>query len=265
MKNSIAISDEEKTLLYNYLGQGTDDKKLIIFGNEPGLAGVEDLSEMINSIRKIEKVYWKTSPWNSDAESPFLLRESFAHPTTSEFARFVSRLELAVMHRDSRFLGELSAQGQIAINEHIFKSISEKHSSLINLRPLPRPTQDTWIYSNIDKKEYNKEWNFGLKRHYITPEGAKRAQAIKRFIDSPNRYRNEGILLGVGEKEHKKIFLESLFKEYDPFIRISLDSHFIYFHSFLNIVLCDYFNSRNGIKLRGLHELYNFLLNRKLI
>lgn len=264
MKNSIAISDEEKTLLYNYLGQGTNDKKLIIFGNEPGLAGVEDLSEMINSIRKIEKVYWRNKQTDPEEQSPFLLQESFTHPTTSEFARFVTRLELAVTYRDSRFLNELSKEGNAAINKYIFNPISEKNSSLINLKPLPRSTQDDWIYTNIDRKEYNREWNFTLKKHYISIEGINRVNAIKRFINHPVRYKKGSIVLGVGEKENKKVFFNNLFKEYEDFSKIDLESHSIYYHSTLDIILCDYFNSRNGIKLKGLQELYKFLVYTSL-
>lgn len=264
MMNSIDISREDRLLLYNYLGQGFIDKKIIIFGNEPGLAGVNDLPDMIKRIKEGEIIY--SDDLFGSKEFPFQLSESFTHPTTSEFARFVSRLDLAITHNEPRFLKELSVQGNVALNEHIFKPISEKNSSLINLRPLPRPTQDTWIYSNIDKKEYNKEWNFSLKRHYISPEGIRRVQGIKKLINHPVRHQNHGIVIGVGEKENKRIFFESLFKEYnESFYKINLDSHSIYFHSTLRIILCDYFNSRNGIKLSGLKELYEFLVNRKLI
>lgn len=257
MTNSIAISKEDRLLLYRYLGQGYHDKKIIVLGNEPGLSGVNDLPDMIQKIRNGRV----TKGYEIGKLVPFQLSESFTHPTNSEFARFGSRLELAITYKDDRFLGELSQQGKVAINNHIFKPISEKNSSLLNLRPLPRPTQDTWIYSNINRKEYNKEWNFGLKRHSMTPEGKERIEGIKRFIMNKNP---DSILLGVGEKENKKHFIKKLFPLEDP-ILINLDSHSIYYYPNKKIVLSDYFNSRNGIKLQGLRELYNFLLGRKLI
>ena len=256
MMNSIAISKEDRLLLYRYLGQGTCDKKIIILGNEPGLAGVNDLPDMILKIRNGSV----TKGYEIGKHVPFQLSESFSHPTTSEFARFGSRLELAVTYNDPRFIGELSEQGKIAINNHIFKPISEKNSSLLNLRPLPRPTQDTWIYSNINRKEYNKEWNFGLKRHNMTPEGMERVEGIVRFIQNVT----DGIILGVGEKENKKLFFKKFFPN-DEFWKINLDSHSIYYNSKRKIILSDYFNSRNGIKLQGLKELYDFLISRKLI
>src|SRR6056297_1232296 len=138
MKKSIAISKEDKILLYNYLGQGYYDKKIIVLGNEPGLAGVDDLSDMIQKIRNGQV----TKGYQLSKQVPFQLSESFAHPTTSEFARFSTRLELAIIYKDPRFLGELSPQGKIMINNYIYRPISEKISSLLNLRPLPRPTQD---------------------------------------------------------------------------------------------------------------------------
>jgi hypothetical protein len=39
----------------------------------------------------------------------------------------------------------------------------------------------------------------------------------------------------------------------------------IYFNSDLRIILSNYFNSRNGIKMIGLKDLYKFIISRKFI
>ena len=190
------------------------------------------------------------------------LLENYSNPTTSEFARYISRLALALEHKDKRYLGDLTTVGKVAINEHICKPVSEKNIALINLRPLPRPTQDTWVYSNVNEKEYNKEWNFRLKSHKMTPNGESRLWGLRDFITGTN-----GVVIGVGDKENKKAFLEKAMRWDDKFELHSahLDTHSIYFNPKYKIILSNYFNSRNGIKLVGLKDLYKFITSRKFM
>jgi len=269
MTNSIAISKEDKDMLYQYIGIGWPDAKMIILGNEPGLAS-RDLSFTLDKIRKISGsgsgLAWGGGVF-SDVRMAYTINEAYANPTTSEFARFITRLSLAIEHKDERFLGELSIAGKAKINDYIYRPLRERNVALLNLRPLPRPTEDTWIYKGIDKKEYNKEWNFRLKRHQMTDRGKERMWGIRDFTRWETRNNLDNIVIGVGDKENKKAFYEKVFHYEDDFEfhKANLDSHSIYFNLKHKIILSDYFNSRNGIKLRGLRELYNFLLSRKLI
>jgi len=262
MTSSIDISKEDTDLLYQYIGVGKPSAKLVIFGNEPGLAN-SDIFDTINKIRE-KSVGDKFLGGGrfSGIHFSYTLLENWSHPTTSEFARYISRLALALEHKNTGFLGELTTLGKVAINEHIYKPVSEKSLALINLRPLPRPTQDTWEYSNVDKKEYNKEWNFRLKSHQMTPNGESRYFGIRDFIRD-----SEGVVIGVGDKENKKAFLEKAFhwdKEFEMHKAV-LDTHTIYFNPKYKIILSNYFNSRNGIKLVGLQDLYKFITTRKFM
>ena len=252
MKNSIAISKDSKEyqILNTYLGQGRPNASLVFFGNEPGTTGlgVEDTIK-----------YLETAKRSATFGNGYLIETSYSKPITSEFARFISRLTLAINHKDSRFLGELSTKGSVAINEHICKPNSEKYICLVNLRPLPRPTQDTWDYPNINRKEYNKSFNYTLKKHQSDYIDCFRVDALLKFFMETN-----AVIIGVGEKNNKRAFFENQYP-FPKFHTAHLDSHTIYFNIHYKIVLCDYFNSRNGIKLEGLKDLYKFITSRKFV
>lgn len=246
--NSIKISKEEYSLLNRHIGQGMPDASLVFFGNEPGTSGLS-IPNTLDFLTLTPKILIETG---------FLISEPYSHPITSDFARYISRLTLSLKWKDTRFLKNLSKQGSVYLNEHICKPNREKDICLVNLRPLPRPTQDTWVYSNIDKKDYLRKWNFTLKGHYSDPEKEERLNILKSFfIQSP------AIIIGVGEKENKKRFFETIY----PPIKLSkanLDTHSIYFNIDSKIILSNYFNNRNGIKLEGLLDLYKFITSRKL-
>jgi len=247
--NSIDISKEEYSLLNRYIGQGWFSDPLVFFGNEPGTSGLG----VKDTIKHLE-----TCP-KSPVSTGFLIGESYAHPTTSDFARYISRLCLGLEHKDKRWFGELSPSGTAAVNDAIMKTQDKRTHTLINLRPLPRPTQDTWEYSNINKKDYLRKWNFMLKGHYSDLEKEERLKIFRCFFAQ-----RTGIVIGVGEKENKKAFFKAIYPPLE-FSKADLDTHTIYFNTHYRIILSDYFNNRNGIKLQGLLELYNFITTRKFI
>jgi len=76
--------------------------------------------------------------------------------------------------------------------------------------------------------------------------------------------RKKGVVIGVGEKENKKAFFQKMFPD-EEFFKTDLDTHTIYFNPTHKIVLSNYFNNRNGIKLECLKDLYKFLNSRKYI
>ena len=249
MMSLIDISNEEYSLLNRYIGQGKPNTPIIFFGNEPGTShvGVKDTIEHL----KHDDRY--------DVSTGFMLKESYAHPTTSDFARFIARLCIGLKYEDDRWFYSLTNLGKITLNEHISSPLSLKDYSLVNLRPLPRPTQDTWDYSNIDKKDYLRKWNFTLKRHYSDSHKEERISVLKTFFD-----KRTGLVIGIGEKENKRKFFEYLYPEIE-FFKADLDNHSIYFSISSNIILSDYFNNRNGIKTIGLKDLYDFMISRKLV
>jgi hypothetical protein len=102
-------------------------------------------------------------------------------------------------------------------------------------------------------------WNFHLKRHYSDPEQQLRLEAFNTFFKS-----RTGLVIGIGEKENKRKFFEKIYPKI-KFIKGDLPSHTIYYDTKHKIVLSNYFNSRNGIKMKGLRELYYFLISKNLI
>lgn len=247
--NLIDINNEEYSLLNKYIGQGNLNKCLVFFGNEPGVSGA-GVKQTLKFLTEMEK---------EPIGDGFMLKEPYSYPTTSDFARFISRLCLGLQYKDDRWFSNLSALGKVTLNEHILAPNNKKHHSLINLRPLPRPTEDTWEYSNIDKKDYLRKWNFTLKGHYIDKEKEDRIDILKYFFD--NRL---GLVIGVGDKKNKKMFFEKIYPNI-KFHTAELNNHCIYFNLEHKIILSNYFNNRNGIKLVGLKDLYEFIISRNLV
>ena len=249
MKKSIDISKEQYSLLNRYIGQGDLDSPVTFFGNEPGTSG-PDISETLKFIENNPRI---------EVGSGFMLKEAYAHPTTSDFARFISRLCLGIRYKDDRWFDNLSSLGKVTLAEHIMAPACIKHHSLVNLRPLPRPSENSWDYSNINKKDYLRKWNFTLKGHYSDPEKEERISILKEFFDA-----RTGVVIGVGDRHNKKEFFELLYPEI-IFHKAELDNHNVYFSIEHKIILSNYFNNRNGIKLSGLKDLYYFITSRNLI
>ena len=221
------------------------------FGNEPGTSG----KDVISTIK-----YLKNSTDKLKIGKGFLLKESYTSPVNSIFARFIARLMLGIEYKDERWFEELSSQGTTAINSYILKPLSEKNICLVNLRPLPRPTEDTWDYSNINKRDYLRNYNFTLKKHYSDSNKELRMSIFKEFFNETK----DSLIIGVGNKENKKLFFEILYKD-SKFCQINLDSMDIYYEPEYKIILSDYFDYRGGVKLQGLKELFRVIISRKLM
>lgn len=247
--NLIDISKEKQILLNQHLGQGKPNASLVFFDSDPETPHYP--------IKNIIDFLILTSPKYKCGDG-FTIDEAYSHPTTSDSARFISRLTLAIKHKDSRWVNNLSNLGNISINKHIFESNNNKDICLINLRPLPYHTRDTWVYSNINIKEYNKTWNFTLKRQVIDELKTNRISYFKSFFEY-----SLGLIIGVGDKENKKKVLEQIYPKI-KFEEIDLITHKVYFSKDHAVILSDHFNNRNGIKLEGLRHLYNFIIDNKL-
>ena len=246
---SIAINKEDYNLLNQYIGQGKLNASLVFFGIEPGMAGTgwEDTLKFLR-----EEPHTKIG-------SGFLLNESYSKPTSSDFVIFTTRLYLALQNKDDKWVEDLNTLDKIEINKYINMDVQEKDVCLVNLRPLPRPTQDTWVYPDIDVKGYNRLWNFMLKKHHSDSSKELRLSVFKNFFDT-----RTGLVIGIGEKENKKKFFETIYPNI-IFHKSRLDNHTIYFSPDHKIILSDYFNNRNGIKVAGLKDLYNFITSRQFI
>jgi len=246
---SIAINKEDYNLLNQYIGQGKLNASLVFFGIEPGMAG----TGWTDTLK-----FLKEEP-HYEIGSGFLLKESYSKPTSSDFVIFTTMLYLALKNKDDKWVKDLDTLEKVEINKYINMSVQEKDVCLVNLRPLPRPTQDTWVYPDIDVKGYNRLWNFMLKGHHSDSSKEVRLSVFKQFFDE-----RTGLVIGIGEKENKKKFFETIYPDI-IFHKSILDNHTIYFDPIRKIILSDYFNNRNGIKVAGLNDLYKFITSRKFI
>lgn len=68
----------------------------------------------------------------------------------------------------------------------------------------------------------------------------------------------QSIIIGVGDKENKKRFFEQMNKNIQ-FTKQKIGDIELYVGNTHRIILTNYFNNRNGIKISGLHDLYRYI------
>jgi hypothetical protein len=251
------LTNEQLLLLSKCIGSGPiDTAQIIILGNELGTASGKDLE---NTIKKFEE------DWTS---GPILqLDEGFSTlnikklPINSTFLQFVSKISLALQYKDEEFFDkQLNLRHTAKIFNYITNELYRTNTSIINLYPLPRSSESSWEYDNIDKKEYYRLYNF-MNKNQITNEYKNiRINAIKYAL---NLSKNS-LLLGSGNKENKKAFFELIYPDI-KFKTIILENIKIYFSENPKIILSNYFDNRRGIGLNGLKLIYKFIIEENLV
>jgi hypothetical protein len=133
----------------------------------------------------------------------------------------------------------------------------KENTCVFNLRPLPRPTERVWPYSNIDENEYIKNWNFVTKRPRSDDYKDIRMTSFKTGFEQIKGT----IIIGIGDKENKKAFFETMYNcQFEK-----LDFINSYYNKEHKIILSNYFDNKQGIKLSGLRNLYDFIIQSHLI
>jgi len=248
----IVINKDDIELLYSFLGIGPFLKaKFVFLGNEFGLSSksINDLLNIIkNKIRNNDITYINKAfilDYINDSSS-----------IKSIFVQFCSRLLLALETKDERWFGELSKLGKISLNNYILNKLHKENSCIINLRPLPRPTERQWIYENINEKDYMKKFNYILKNYKGDNLSNERLINFNIFL---NKVQN-AVKICSGNKENKKYFFLQLNKILNENkYQFELIDDF-YIDKINKIIISNYFDNRSGIKLNGLNKLYHKIL-----
>jgi len=243
-------------LLYNNLGHGNLNTSRIIFlGNEPGLAAstAEQFVENLKTKVETNSVNLIGETWRDG----FLLKTEGEAPVTSVFVQFIARLMMALREKEEYWFYNLTFADRIKLNNYILTEFHKTESSTVNIRPLPRPTEDLWIYQNVSEKGYKKEFDFSIQGYERGVAPYERFMKIKKVLELSNRE----IIIGVGDKRNKELFFKYLYPDIE-FKELIFSPHrpFLW-NKEKNIVLSDYFDNRSGIKLEGLRILYQIIRN----
>jgi hypothetical protein len=254
------LTSEKALWLYKCVATGPIDKaKIVVFGNEWGTgAGAGNTEKAID--RFINE--FKTRKVLKINDNYFSIIEIDPPPVNSTFLQFISRLSLALKHKDERFFDVLSTEGWIFLNNYIMNSLYREDTAIINMKPLPQTTERVWDYDNINESEYSNMYNFQIKHYTSKYENYRkfRLQGLKAALDMAKN----ALILGSGDKHNKKAFFETLYPEI-RFSEITLNSDLkIYFSEHPKIIISNYYDNRSGIKLSGLKEIYDFIIKNSL-
>ena len=243
-------------LLTKCVGGGPINKaSIVIFGNELGTA------EGGNVERSIEKFEhdWTTGE-RIILNTGFVSLNIGTPPVNSTFLQFISRLALAIRHKDSRFLETLTPSGKAFVNDYIMHELDRTETAIINLRPLPQSTERHWHYLNVGEKDYYKQYNFTLRRKPYDSYSHLRVRAIKAGFDLAKN----ALILGAGDKNNKRAFFQHIYPDI-KFEEIELNEKLkIYVSKYPKIILSNYYDNRNGIRLSGLQEIYKYIIDNKI-
>ena len=232
----LKTNDYEK--LRRRVGGGPLNKaSIVVFGNEEG-----------------------TAVGNGDAEltiQALLENNMNALPLTSIFLQFVSRFTLARKYNDDTYFDKLNNIQNIILHHYIMYELYRTDTAVLNLRPLPQGTDKTWQYSNINEKDYYKQYNFNTSRPSIDTE---RINILKTKFDKVS-----GLILGSGEKRNKKAFFEYIYPNIEFKTHILSSGLELFVCTNPKIILSNYYSSFRGIGLKGLKEIYHFAEQNRLV
>jgi hypothetical protein len=251
------LVDEQIKFLHKFIGYGPIDKaKIVMFGNEFGSGAGKGNTEL--TIKKfIEEAETKEI---FKIDKGFTILDRNSPPVSSTFLQFISRLMLALKFKDERFFDSLTQEGLVYVNNYIMNFLYRENSAIINLRPLPQPTENHWDYENINENNYRSLYNFRIRYHGHNKFREFRMKILKEAFDIAKN----ALILGSGDKHNKKAFFEEIYPNI-KFQLVTLSSPIdIYFSKEPKIIISNYYDNRSGVGLNGLKEIYRFIIKNNL-
>jgi hypothetical protein len=245
------IENEKLQLLIEHPGYGigkenSNKVKTLIIGNESGTGDAINSEEFIKGLEG-ENYIKKTLSGN-------LL-------TSSDFLQFISRIVRALEEKEGKWF---AAKYRCDVwTEIICNRFYSDSAHLIDIRPLPRKTEnENWPYENIEEKGYERGFkNLKSKDPFIENIILLRINFLQSQI---KLYPNLKYIIAPGAVPMKKKFLEIVFPqlEFDSIVIKTSKKTMTYFKGNvgdINILVCPFFNHRNGIGYEGLEQAFELI------
>ena len=240
------LTNEQLITLHTHISGGPlKTASIVIFGNELGTAETGDPETAVLKL---------INDWNNNVRIGIL-------PIKSVFLQFISRFACAVKYKTDKFFDSPMGVEHFVHIHHMLYELYKTDTAVINLRPLPQSTENHWHYENISKKDYYKHYNFCLSRSSNDSWSDLRVQSLRSGFESLSP---TALILGSGDRHNKKCFLQKIYPDIE-FLTVNLKSTEIYVAKSPKIILANYFSYRNGIKLQGLKEIYEYTLQENMV
>jgi alpha-L-arabinofuranosidase len=241
------ISSEQLKTLMNHRGYGVgnedpDKVRILIVGNESGIGNASNVEEFIKDLEG--KAFLKK-------------RNSENGRIHSLFLQFTSRIVRALEGKSGNWFApkDQCDVWEEIVNNHFYSETAQ----LVDIRPLPRPNESMWPYKNIQERNYlNGFKNLKSKDEFVQKLINQKVQSIQEQIRS---YKNLKYIIAPGAASMKKKFLELVFPEMQfTGIEIKTSKKTMIYHICENqkikILVCPFFDSKNGIGYEGLLSAY---------
>jgi hypothetical protein len=251
------LNNGQMKILFRCVGGGPIDKaKILVFGNELGTAETGNLETTINKFA----TDWTSHPVLTIGEG-FVPLHIGILPVNSVFLQCISRMALAIRHKDDRFFDQLTGEGKAFLNKYILEELYRTETAVINLKPLPQSTEKTWDYQNISESRYQNMFNFNLAYSLDSPWKQLRLNVMKEAF----KLAKNALILGSGDRHNKKAFLQLMY-EGIQFKNVKLENDIqIYVSTKPRVILSNYYSPYTGLGLDGLKILYHYLVDQKIV
>jgi hypothetical protein len=244
------ISSEQLKTLMKHRGYGVGEEdsnkvQTLIIGNESGIGSASNVEEFIKDLEGKEFIK-KGNSEHVRIHSPFL--------------QFISRIVRALEKKSGKWF---AAKDQCDVWEDIVNNhFYSETAQLVDFRPLPRPYESMWPYENIHERNYlNGFKNLKSKDEFVQELISQKVLAIQEQIRS---CKNLKYIIAPGAATMKKKFLELVFPEM-KFVAIEVKTsrktmtYFVGETAKIKVVVCPFFDSKNGIGYEGLERVFELL------
>jgi len=252
------LTTEQTKILFSCVGGGPIDKaKIIVFGNELGTAEAGGNTQL--TVEKFQRD-WTSYPTLKVGEG-FVPQHIGALPVNSVFLQCVSRMALAIRHKEDRFFDALTGEVKAMLNKYILEELYRTETAVINLKPLPQSTERHWDYQNVDESKYQRMFNFTLHHSQDNPWKQFRQSILREAFELAKN----ALILGSGDRHNKKAFFQTIYPDI-VFETVTLNNNIqIYVSKNPRIILSNYYSPYTGLGLDGLKILYLYMVEKKIV
>jgi hypothetical protein len=229
-------------------GVGEEDSnkvQTLIIGNESGIGNASNVEEFIKHLEGKEFIH-KSNSEHGRIHSTFL--------------QFISRIVRALEGKPGKWYApkDLCDVWEEIQKRHFYSETAQ----LVDIRPLPRPNESVWPYENIHERNYlNGFKNLKSKDEFVQELINQKVHSIQEQIRS---YKNLRFIIAPGAATMKKKFLELVFPDM-KFTAVEVRTsrktmtYYVGDSGKIKIIVCPFFDSKNGIGYEGLERVFELL------